>query len=103
MLVVWVAAQTLQEDGPFVAYANAANTNWKRKKIVAQAMIPPIAIHDLRRTGITRALLAGVPTVVVQKLAGHRDINTTLRYYTRVNVDDLRAGVERQRAALRVG
>ena len=95
--------QTLQEDGPFVAYANAANTSWKRKKIVAHAEIPPITIHDLRRTGVTRALLAGVPTVVVQKLAGHRDINTTLRYYTRVNVDDLRAGVERQRAALRVG
>jgi len=28
-------------------------------------------------------------------LAGHSSVNTTLRYYSRVDTDDLRAGVEK--------
>ena len=92
--------QTLQDGGPFVAYADASSTSKKRNRILKVAGIPPITIHDLRRTGITRALLAGVPPITVQKLAGHQDIKTTMQYYAQVNFDDLRAGVEKQRAAL---
>ena len=40
--------------------------------------------HDLRRTGITRALLAGMPMPVVHKVAGHEDLSTTMQYYTEV-------------------
>ena len=95
--------QTLQDGGPFAAYADGANTTKKRKAILKVAGITPITIHDLRRTGITRALLAGVPPITVQKLAGHRKIETTMRYYAQVNFDDLRAGVEKQRAASLAG
>jgi len=62
---------------------------------VKDAGIPHFTYHDLRRTGITRALLAGVPPITVQRLAGHREITTTMRHYAQVNNQDLRDGVER--------
>ena len=78
-------AAAILDGGPFVAYADHSNTAKKRAAIVKDAEIPHITIHDLRRTGITRALLAGVPPITVQKLAGHRNITTTMRYYAEVN------------------
>lgn len=91
--------QTLQAGGPFTIYADKSNTAKKRDAILKDAQIPAITIHDLRRTGITRALLANVPPVTVQRIAGHRDIKTTMQYYAQVNTQDLRDGVERVRAA----
>ncbi len=37
--------------------------------------------HDLRHTFITDLIESGTPLPVVMKLAGHRDIKTTQRYY----------------------
>ena len=84
--------QTLRDGGPFVAYADGSSTARKRNRILKAAGIPSITVHDLRRTGITRALLASVPPITVQKLAGHKDIKTTMQYYAQVNFDDLRRG-----------
>lgn len=53
--------------------------------------------HDLRRTYITRLIRAGVSLPTVQKLAGHVSITTTLKFYTHVGAEDLRAGVEKLR------
>ncbi len=92
-------AATILDGGPFAAYADHSNTAKKRAAILKDAEIPHITIHDLRRTGITRALLAGVPPITVQKLAGHRNIATTMRYYAQVDTQDLRDGVEKARAA----
>lgn len=39
--------------------------------------------HQIRASGITHLLDAGVPIVDVQHLAGHDDSNTTLAYYKR--------------------
>lgn len=78
-------AATILDGGPFVAYADHSNTARKRAAILNEALIPNITIHDLRRTGITPALLAGVPPITVQKLGGHRSITTTMRYYAQVN------------------
>lgn len=92
-------ASTMQDGGPFVAHAKPATTTDRRLVIVKDAEIPYFTYHDLRRTGITRALLAGVPPITVQKLAGHRNIATTMRYYVELNTQDLRDGVEKARAA----
>ncbi|MCH8881231.1 MAG: site-specific integrase [Planctomycetes bacterium] len=92
-------ASTLQDGGPFVAQAQRTTTTDRRLAIVKDAEIPHFTYHDLRRTGITRALLAGVPPITVQRLAGHRNIGTTMRYYAQVDNQDLRDGVEKMRAA----
>lgn len=73
--------QTLQESGPF-GKALLSNTTRRWKRIVAEADIPYARIHDLRGTFCTRAIRAGIDPKTVMTLAGHRDIKTTLRYYT---------------------
>ncbi len=92
-------ASTLQDGGPFVAHAKQTTATDRRLAIVRDAGIPHFTYHDLRRTGITRALLAGVPPITVQRLAGHRNIATTMRYYVQVNNQDLPDGVEKARLA----
>ena len=41
-----------------------------------------------------RLIRLNVPLTTVQKLCGHNDIKTTIRYYNLVSKDDLRAGIE---------
>lgn len=88
-------ARTLKDGGPFVAYRDKSNVNKKWHAVVNAAGIPAITLHDLRRTGITRALLGNMPPVAVQKLAGHAKIETTMQYYVEVSKADLRAAVEK--------
>ena len=84
-------AETLKEGGPFVRYRFNQQTRWR--EIVKHAKIPRVTVHDLRQTGIMRALLAGVTPITVQKIAGHSDISTTTTYYAEASKDDLRKGV----------
>ncbi len=85
--------QTMIDGGSFVAYVNRSMMAKRWTRIVADAEIPHVTRHDLRRTGITRALLAGTAAVVVQKLAGHAGIKTTMEYYVEVDKADLREAV----------
>jgi integrase len=87
-------AMTLQEGGPFMRFADRHNLHKKWLKIVEAAAIDPVTIHDLRRTGITRALLANVPPVTVKTLAGHSNIKTTMDYYLEVDEKALREGAK---------
>lgn len=47
-----------------------------------------IDYHGLRYTFGTRLALNDVPITVVQKLMGHQDINTTMKIYVSVGLDD---------------
>lgn len=77
--------------GPWV-FGNTAgepdsNTNITRrsfKPLLVAAKLPDIRLHDLRHTGITLALGAGVPLKVVQERAGHASPTTTLAIYGHV-------------------
>ncbi len=42
--------------------------------------VPKIRFHDLRHTAITLMVLKDINIVKVQKIAGHKNIKTTLRY-----------------------
>jgi integrase len=44
------------------------------------AGVPRIRWHDLRHSYASQLVIAGVPLVVVQRLLGHSDIRTTMRY-----------------------
>jgi integrase len=52
-------------------------------------------MHDLRRTFVSQLAMEGVSAAVVQKLAGHAKIETTVRYYTHIMPDALRAAQAR--------
>ncbi|MCH8854328.1 MAG: site-specific integrase [Planctomycetes bacterium] len=87
-------AQPLQAGGPFIGMHNNLNRKWQRIKTAA-GVDGMIVMHDLRRTFITRLIRANVPLPTVQKLAGHKDIKTTLKFYNWVSMDDRREAVEK--------
>gem|GEM_PF-2363317 len=59
------------------------------------AGIPVDDFHALRKTCITNWLEAGVPPHEVQKMAGHSSIETTIRFYAKVD----RSAIDRAREA----
>ena len=88
-------AATLKDGGPFRGIADRSTLYAKWHGVIDDAGIDPVTFHDLRRTGVTRALLAGMPLPVVQRVAGHKDLSTTMRYYTEVTNRDVREWVNR--------
>jgi integrase len=60
-------------------------------QIVKRAGIPHCTPHDLRRTFVSQLAMAGVNQAIVQKLAGHASIQTTIKHYTGVMPEALRA------------
>ena len=65
----------------------------KGSNSLRDAEIEHITIHDLRRKGITRALLDNMPITIVKDLAGHQKIETTMRYHKGIKKRDLREAV----------
>ena len=59
-------------------------------EIVKKSGISRCTLHDLRRTFVSHLANAGVNAALVQKLAGHSAIATTVKYYTGVMPGALR-------------
>ena len=55
-------------------------------------------MHDLARTGITRALLDGLAATVERDPAGHSKVETTMRYDKGVKAPDLREALQERQA-----
>ncbi len=77
----------VREDGSSMD----STLNQEFAKIVKRAGIEWCTPHDLRRTFVTQLAAAGVNEAVVQKLAGHASIDTTVKHYTGVMPATLRA------------
>lgn len=60
-------------------------------RIVRRAGIPYCTLHDLRRTFCSYLAMNGVNEAIVQRLAGHVSIATTLNHYTDIFPDALRS------------
>lgn len=58
------------------------------KAIIRRAGVNPCTLHDLRRSCITN-WARELPAHVVQRLAGHSSLETTVRYYLSVQQEDL--------------
>jgi integrase len=56
-------------------------------RVLAQAGLPHVRVHDARHTFATWMLEQGVSPKVVQTLLGHSDIATTLNIYSHVSLD----------------
>lgn len=52
------------------------------KKFIKRNNLPDISPHDLRHTAATLAIESGANIKQVQKLLGHKDAATTLKFYT---------------------
>lgn len=57
------------------------------KRIVAEAEVPYIRIHDLRHTSATLMLANGEHPKIVQERLGHSDVSMTLNRYSHVTMD----------------
>jgi integrase len=70
-------------------------SGWRRDWAVAlkAAEIDEFRFHDLRHTSATRMLKETGSIELVQKLLGHEDIQTTMRY-AHSDIDDVRAAME---------
>jgi site-specific recombinase XerD len=55
-------------------------TRWHLPRLCERAGIQPIGWHVLRHTYCSHLAMAGVPARVIQELAGHQDLQTTLKY-----------------------
>ena len=58
-----------------------------------------LLFYDLRAAAITRMLASGMPPPLVQKIAGHTHITTTMRYCGQLEAEQ-RAAVKSMAAAL---
>jgi len=86
----------VRDDGPFTSLYWTVNPQWE--KVRDSADVGDVTIHDLRRTAITRWALGGVAMPIVQRLAGHAKIATTVAYYTRIDDNEARAALARATA-----
>lgn len=50
------------------------------RKDIYECVLRQIRFHDLRHTSITLMVQKGALLPVIQKIAGHKDIKTTMRY-----------------------
>ena len=51
-------------------------------------------LHELRHTFLTNLAQAGVHPAIMQRLAGHSSMNTTMRIYTHVHSEDMKKAME---------
>jgi len=80
--------ETLVFCTPLGTHLDPSNTLAELKKIyVLLGISNERVFHDLRHTYATRQFEAGMEPLVVSKLLGHSDINTTLRTYIHVLQD----------------
>ena len=73
-------------DRPFPV----SETKTAFKTVARLAGLPDLRFHDLRRTFVTRQLANGISTTFVAKVAGHAQIQTTMKHYTGVGVSEIR-------------
>ena len=63
-------------------------------RLITQAGLPPIRVHDLRHGAATLALASGVEMKVVQDILGHSSITITSDTYTSVLPQVARSAAE---------
>jgi len=89
--------QRLRREGKWTdELSNLPDPNFRKPfvRLCDRAGVPNRTFHGLRATCITWWLQAGVPVHEVRELAGHADIETTLRYYAAIRSDHVRRAAD---------
>jgi integrase len=68
-------------------------------RLWAKAVPRHVRFHDLRHTTATLLLKEGVPLATVQRVLRHTDPRLTTEIYGHLDVEDMRAGLDRLRIA----
>lgn len=76
---------------------------WFKRMLRAAELPERIRVHDLRHTAITRWDAAGMPAGVMQAMAGHASVSTTLGIYTHGKLEQMRAALEAVEDKKKVG
>jgi integrase len=75
-------------------HVEASTLKKQHEAAIKSAGVSPFVIYDFRHTRITRWAKV-LPLPVVQRLAGHTDISTTMRY-VHLNDEDMRAAMAKE-------
>ncbi len=70
------------------------------RRILVQAGLRRIRLHDLRHTAASLLLAQGVPARVVTEILGHSQISITLNTYTHVDTSLTEVALDRMESAL---
>jgi integrase len=69
----------VREDGQGYAPRSISQ---RFERLIAEAKLRPIRLHDTRHTAASLMLASGVPVKIVQEMLGHSDPSITLAIYT---------------------
>jgi integrase len=78
---------------PLTINFEGLKTGFRRAREAAE--MPWVTFHDLRRSCGTLMIEAGVDLYVVSKVLGHSSVSVTQSRYAHMQVDQLRAGLEK--------
>jgi hypothetical protein len=84
-------------------YCPTRATPKKSRKLWPVAVPRHVRWHDLRHTTATLLLKAGVPLATVQRILRHSNPRITSEIYGHLDVDDMRAGLDRMPIKLNAG
>lgn len=76
----------VSDSGETWGYNLSRDFQW----LVKRSELPYFTLHDLRRTFCSALANANVQEALVQKLAGHASMATTLKFYTKVSLEAAR-------------
>ena len=65
------------------------------KKFMARIELPDMSPHDLRHTCATMLLQSGADIKSVQDILGHADASTTLNFYVKSDIENMRASTQK--------
>ena len=70
------------------------------KRFVTRSGLPDCSPHDLRHTCATLLLSNGADIKSVQSILGHADASTTLNFYVRADLENMKSATGKYAAAL---